>query len=228
MSFFKNTQQNDRIDKPLKDTSFRGIVLRIPIGFAGGLHDHDLGFVRFGWRDYDTFTSRWTAPDPISDAGGYDDWYGYCLDDPVNMNDPMGLEGGFWGGMKKIGAGFGKLWDKAPAGIAEAVTKGAKGAGEALSETADTFATNKNLQKYTAIALGAGALPIVAAAGASAAPVIAGAAMRHPEKLAAASKAASDFASGVFDKGPAPMTRAGCAGATARAGYDWYKEKYGR
>ena len=67
--------------------------LRIPIGFAGGLHDRDLGFVRFGWRDYDTFTSRWTAPDPLGDAGGDPDWYGYCLDDPVNLADPSGLMG---------------------------------------------------------------------------------------------------------------------------------------
>ncbi|MEF2230824.1 MAG: RHS repeat-associated core domain-containing protein [Pseudodesulfovibrio sp.] len=59
-------------------------ALRIPIGFAGGLHDRDLGFVRFGWRDYDPFTSRWTAPDPMGEAGGDPDWYGYCLDDPVN------------------------------------------------------------------------------------------------------------------------------------------------
>ncbi len=76
---------------------FGGIIedsnpdLRIPIGFAGGLHDRDLGFVRFGWRDYDTFTSRWTAPDPMGDAGGDPDWYGYCLDDPVNAIDPKGL-----------------------------------------------------------------------------------------------------------------------------------------
>ena len=76
---------------------FGGIIedsnpaLRIPIGFAGGLHDRNLGFVRFGWRDYDTFTSRWTAPDPLGDAGGDADWYGYCLDDPVNGVDPMGL-----------------------------------------------------------------------------------------------------------------------------------------
>ncbi|CCH49900.1 RHS repeat domain-containing protein [Pseudodesulfovibrio piezophilus] len=74
---------------------------RVPLGFAGGLHDWDLGFVRFGWRDYDTFTGRWTAPDPIGDKGGDPDWYGYCLDDPVNGVDPLGLEGGFWGGMKK-------------------------------------------------------------------------------------------------------------------------------
>ncbi len=81
---------------------FGGIIedsapdLRIPIGFAGGLHDRDLGFVRFGWRDYDTFTGRWTAPDPLGDAGGDPDWYGYCLDDPVNGVDPLGLEAGDW------------------------------------------------------------------------------------------------------------------------------------
>lgn len=78
---------------------FGGIIedtnpsLRFPIGFAGGLHDRDLGFVRFGWRDYDVNTGRWTAPDPIEEKGGDPDWYGYCLDDPVNMVDPMGLFG---------------------------------------------------------------------------------------------------------------------------------------
>ena len=36
---------------------FGGIIedsnpaLGIPLGFAGGLHDRDLGLVRFGWRD---------------------------------------------------------------------------------------------------------------------------------------------------------------------------------
>lgn len=78
---------------------FGGIIkeanpdFRVPIGFAGGLHDRDLGFVRFGWRDYDTLTGRWTAPDPMGDAGGGPDWYGYCLDDPVNVADPLGLMG---------------------------------------------------------------------------------------------------------------------------------------
>jgi len=52
---------------------------------------HDLSFVCFGWRDYDTITSRWTTPDPMGDAGGDPDWYGYCLDDPVNGVDPLGL-----------------------------------------------------------------------------------------------------------------------------------------
>jgi RHS repeat-associated protein len=76
---------------------FGGIIedtipgFRVPLGFAGGLHDRDMGLVRFGWRDYDTFTGRWTAPDPIGDKGGDPDWYGYCLDDPVNGVDPLGL-----------------------------------------------------------------------------------------------------------------------------------------
>ncbi|WFS63399.1 RHS repeat-associated core domain-containing protein [Pseudodesulfovibrio thermohalotolerans] len=88
---------NDNVVKEIVYDPFGGIIedtnpdFRIPIGFAGGLHDRDLGFVRFGWRDYDTFTSRWTAPDPIGDKGGDPDWYGYCLDDPVNGVDPLGL-----------------------------------------------------------------------------------------------------------------------------------------
>ncbi|WFS63389.1 RHS repeat-associated core domain-containing protein [Pseudodesulfovibrio thermohalotolerans] len=90
---------NDNVVKEIVYDPFGGIIedtnpdFRIPLGFAGGLHDRDLGFVRFGWRDYDTFTSRWTAPDPIGDKGGDPDWYGYCLDDPVNGVDPLGLMG---------------------------------------------------------------------------------------------------------------------------------------
>ena len=48
----------------------------IPFGFAGGLHDRDTGLVRFGFRDYDPDTGRWTAKDPIGFAGGDTDLYG--------------------------------------------------------------------------------------------------------------------------------------------------------
>ena len=41
-----------------------------PFGFAGGLYDADTGLVRFGARDYDAVTGRWTAKDPIGSAGG--------------------------------------------------------------------------------------------------------------------------------------------------------------
>ena len=66
----------------------------IPLGFAGGLHDKNTGLVRFGYRDYDPDTGRWTAKDPILFAGGDSDLYGYCLNDPVNLVDPLGLE--YW------------------------------------------------------------------------------------------------------------------------------------
>ena len=210
---------------------FGGIIedtnpgLRVSIGFAGGLHDRDLGFVRFGWRDYDTFTGRWTAPDPIGDRGGDPDWYGYCLDDPVNANDPTGL--------------LAFLLPFA-AGMAGATAIGATGSYLA-AKAADWFGkkTDKDYGKDKPTAtegvhdamdkvIGINSGIVGATGAAKVAPAAAAAAMQHPDKLAAGSKAAADFASGAFDKGPAPMTRAGAAGAAARAGYDWYKEKYGR
>ncbi|MBU1388574.1 MAG: RHS repeat-associated core domain-containing protein, partial [Proteobacteria bacterium] len=62
-------------------------------GFAGGLYDADTGLVRFGYRDYDPDTGRWTAKDPIGFSGGDTDLYGYVLNDPVNFVDPEGLIG---------------------------------------------------------------------------------------------------------------------------------------
>jgi len=41
-----------------------------PFGFAGGLSDADTGLTRFGARDYDAPTGRWTAKDPIRSDGG--------------------------------------------------------------------------------------------------------------------------------------------------------------
>ncbi|MGH7772357.1 MAG: RHS repeat-associated core domain-containing protein, partial [Candidatus Binatia bacterium] len=64
-----------------------------PFGFAGGLYDRDTGLVRFGARDYDPETGRWTAKDPIQFAGGDTNLYGYVLNDPVNWIDPLGLAG---------------------------------------------------------------------------------------------------------------------------------------
>ena len=65
--------------------------LFIPIGFAGGLVDEDTGLVRFGFRDYDPSTGRFTCPDPARDMRGDGDLYDYCVDDPVSSFDPSGL-----------------------------------------------------------------------------------------------------------------------------------------
>jgi RHS repeat-associated protein len=61
-----------------------------PFGFAGGLYDRDTGLVRFGARDYDPHTGRWTAKDPIGFGGGLSNLYGYVGGDPVNFVDPSG------------------------------------------------------------------------------------------------------------------------------------------
>ncbi|HET7629796.1 MAG TPA: RHS repeat-associated core domain-containing protein, partial [Candidatus Saccharimonadales bacterium] len=62
-----------------------------PFGFAGGLYDSDTGLVRFGARDYDPETGRWTAKDPVSFAGEDANLYGYAIQDPINNLDSSGL-----------------------------------------------------------------------------------------------------------------------------------------
>ncbi|MEW5894807.1 MAG: RHS repeat-associated core domain-containing protein, partial [Candidatus Omnitrophota bacterium] len=63
----------------------------VPFGFAGGLHDLDTGLVRFGFRDYDPETGRWTAKDPIRFLSGETDVYGYAANNPISFTDPLGL-----------------------------------------------------------------------------------------------------------------------------------------
>jgi RHS repeat-associated protein len=53
--------------------------------------DHEL--VRFGARDYQPSTGRWTAKDPILFGGGYH-LYGYVDNDPMNWSDRDGLQSG--------------------------------------------------------------------------------------------------------------------------------------
>jgi len=78
----------DAFGNPLR--GLQGPV-QLPLGFAGGLFDADTGLTRFVWRDYDADTGRFTALDPLGKKGGDSDWYGYCVDDPVNRKDAWGL-----------------------------------------------------------------------------------------------------------------------------------------
>ncbi len=76
-----------------------------PFGFAGGLYDPDTELVRFGARDYEAETGRWTAKDPIGfnrrllDGLGADpitlssteaNLYLYIRNNPINFVDPTG------------------------------------------------------------------------------------------------------------------------------------------
>jgi len=59
-----------------------------PLGMRGGVYDRDTGLVRFGARDYDSETGRWTTQDPIRFEGGLN-LYGYVGEDPINWIDPV-------------------------------------------------------------------------------------------------------------------------------------------
>jgi RHS repeat-associated protein len=61
-----------------------------PFGFAGGLYDLHTLLTRFGVRDYDARTGRWTAKDLLGFGGGDTDLYAYVGNNPVNRLDPSG------------------------------------------------------------------------------------------------------------------------------------------
>ncbi len=91
------TDKNQNIIKEITYDTFGTILndtnpnFKIPFGFAGGLQDSDTNLVHFGYREYDPYTGKWTAKDPIDFSGGDSNLYGYVLGDPVNFIDPEGL-----------------------------------------------------------------------------------------------------------------------------------------
>lgn len=64
--------------------------LDLPFGFAGGLYDKQTKLVRFGARDYDAITGRWTSKDPSLYKDSKENLYLYCLNNPLNLNDRNG------------------------------------------------------------------------------------------------------------------------------------------
>ena len=72
-----------------------------PFGFAGGIYDPDTRLVRFGARDYDPDTGRWTAKDPTRFRGGAN-FYAYSKNDPINFTDSTGLEPEWWTNFREL------------------------------------------------------------------------------------------------------------------------------
>jgi RHS repeat-associated protein len=62
-----------------------------PFGFAGGIFDQHTGLVRFGKRDYDSITGRWTTRDPVKFSSGQLNLYVYVRNNPIQYVDPLGL-----------------------------------------------------------------------------------------------------------------------------------------
>ena len=63
-----------------------------PFGFVGGLYDAQTRLTRFGARDYEAETGRWTAKDASLFEGRSANLYAYCFNDPLNYFDPEGLK----------------------------------------------------------------------------------------------------------------------------------------
>ncbi|SDL07673.1 RHS repeat-associated core domain-containing protein [Maridesulfovibrio ferrireducens] len=220
-----------------------GVSLDVCLGFAAGLTDKDTGLVHLGYREYDPAIGRFITPDPIGLAGGDVDVYGYCLDDPINFHDRTGLTGESEekkeGAFSKIISGLRKASTAIPKGLegateksikgikkatveggkaaVEALDKGADAAGEAVGKTVDEFKNNKELRKYTEIALGAGALPIALASGVAAGPAVSSAAASVATKIATTPGAQTvlGFAKGLnpfSGEAPKPSSLAEAAG----------------
>ena len=62
-----------------------------PFGYAGGLYDSESRLLRFGVRDYDGITGRWTNKDPIRFEGGSSNLYSYAKQNPISYVDLDGL-----------------------------------------------------------------------------------------------------------------------------------------
>jgi RHS repeat-associated protein len=67
-----------------------------PFGFTRGMYESDCGLVFLGARAYDPEAGRWLSPYPIGFAASETNLYNYVLSDPVNNNDPTGLDGNNW------------------------------------------------------------------------------------------------------------------------------------
>ena len=121
------SDSSSNIVKEIKYDTYGNILLdsnpdfTVPFGFAGGLYDSDTKLTRFGHRDYDAYTGKWTAKDPIGFYGGDTNLYGYVLGDPVSFVDPEGLKvrnpihegvASLWGGVAGgLVGGFGSMWN---------------------------------------------------------------------------------------------------------------------
>lgn len=94
--------RSDSFGRALSDSN---PAFTLPLGFAGGLADPATGLVRFGKRDYEPDSGRWTARDPILFDAVQPNLYAYVASDPVNHRDPSGLAAGGSGGGGKGRAG---------------------------------------------------------------------------------------------------------------------------
>lgn len=113
-----------------------------PFGFAGGLYDPLTGLTRFGARDYDAYTGRWTAKDPLGFAAGDTNLYVYAFNDPINFIDENGLEAN---AITNIVAGYASGWTW---GVSDAII-GHLGLGEYVNTCSTAYSVGEAASAVT-------------------------------------------------------------------------------
>ncbi len=134
-----------------------------PFGFAGGLYDPETKLVRFGARDYDAETGRWTNKDPIRFKGKLSNLYEYCLNDPLNRVDRSGLQ--------EISSLPGNQYYYSSSGYTTAAPAGTAGVPAGANPNSGGHVNNGEVGRWgvsvaVGVAVGAAADPIVGAAAA--------------------------------------------------------------
>lgn len=86
---------NGNVEQRLDYDEFGNVTLDTnpgfqPFGFAGGIYDQHTKLIRFGARDYDPETGRWTAKDQVRSNERDLNLYVYVQNDPINYFDPNG------------------------------------------------------------------------------------------------------------------------------------------
>jgi RHS repeat-associated protein len=98
--------------KELEWDSFGNLVsdsnpgFELAIGFAGGLRDALTGLVRFGVRDYEPASGRWTSRDAALFDTRQTNLFAYVGNDLINKFDPVGLWSAGGSAYEGIGGGF--------------------------------------------------------------------------------------------------------------------------
>lgn len=94
-------QRWDAFGMQLEDTA---PGFHLALGFAGGLADPITDLVRFGLRDYEPASGRWTSRDPLLFNGAQGNLYAYVGNHPVGLVDRSGLVSGEIGVYDGVGA----------------------------------------------------------------------------------------------------------------------------
>ena len=171
-----------------------------PFGFAGGLHDVHTGLVRFGAREYDPETGRWTAKDPILFDGGDANLYGYVLGDSINYIDPYGL---LFTGVHAFSRG---VTTRQAMQAGEAGNAAAVAGGVAAAATTGAAAAILSAPVVAATAKAAGVATVTHAQQAA---ILCTTVAANPN----VQNAVIDFVSGFTVPGPPPMSLPGVLGA---------------